>query len=87
MKSYQYDYPFYHIFLLIISTNSNCTHNYINKYSFLKKKMKKPNKRDETVDRFKCISEIVTELIKAYDKNEKINLTRVRVNFNIKFKD
>jgi hypothetical protein len=39
--------------------------------------MKKASKRDETVDRIKCISDIVTELIKLYDKNESINLTRV----------
>lgn len=45
---------------------------YYNKYSFLMVK------RDETLDKIKCITDIVGELIKAYDKNEKINLSKLK---------
>jgi elongator complex protein 3 len=43
--------------------------------------MSKKAKRDETVDKLKCISEIVAELVLLFDRGEKINLTRVE-NYN-----
>jgi elongator complex protein 3 len=43
-------------------------------------------KRDETLDKIKCITQIVGELIKAYDKNEKINLSKLKQEFSKKNK-
>ena len=38
-------------------------------------------KKDETIDKLRCISEIVTELIKAYDSNSRINLSHLKGEF------
>lgn len=50
---------------------------------FYNMEVKRQNKskppRDETLDRIINISEIVAELIKAYDRGDKINLNKVQI--------
>lgn len=41
------------------------------------KELMSKKKRDETLDKIKCISEIVAEVVKLYDRDEKINLAKV----------
>ncbi|CAD8142330.1 unnamed protein product [Paramecium octaurelia] len=50
------------------------------------KEKKGKKQQDSTVDKLKCISEIVAELIKQYDSNQKINLSQIKAEYSKKNK-